>query len=183
VLLEAFEEELEKDGDTPFAEMTREGLIKTYQMEQKQNAPQKEGILRNLFRFGKKKQEESSVASDELEMVKEKPDLDDFEEQTKFDEQVIDHELDALDRELDALSDEAEEDSEQEDNLPFKAPEEESVERHTLREGKAETHTHTPNAEVTFMDYDYYVSLQEANQKKERYNERFTQEYLLSLLG
>lgn len=195
VLLEAFEEELEKDGDTPFAEMTREGVTKTYQMEQ--NAPQKEGVFRNIFRFGKKKQEESSVASDELEIAKEKPDLDDFEEQTKFDEQVIDYELDALDQEMDELSNEEEEEDEEsegeewdgeaeEDDLPFQAPEEEIGETYPSREGKTENkqaEKHTPNTEVTFMDYDYYVSLQEVEKKKERYSERFTQEYLLSLLG
>lgn len=195
VLLEAFEEELEQDGDTPFAEMTREGLTKTYQMEQ--NPPQKVGFLHKLFGSGKKKQEESSVASDELEMPNTKPNSDDFEEQTKFDEQVIDHELDVLDQEMDALSDKEEEEYEEsegeewggeakEDDLTFQAPEEEIGETHPSREGKAEhkqAEKHTPNTEVTFVDYDYYVGLQEVNQKKERYNERFTQEYLLSLLG
>lgn len=196
VLLEAFEEELEKDGDTPFAEMTREGLTKTYQMEQ--NPPHKVGFLHKLFGSGKKKQEESSVASDELEMAKETPDLNDFEEQTKFDEQVIDHELDALDQEMDELSNEEEEEyeesegeewdgeAEEDDDLPFQAPEEEICETPLSREEKKEnkkTEKHPPNKEVTFMDYDYYVSLQEVDKKKERYSERFTQEYLLSLLG
>ncbi|PGZ34538.1 hypothetical protein COE50_05975 [Bacillus anthracis] len=190
VLLKAFEEDLEKDGDTPFAEMTRDGLTKAYQMEQ--NAPQKEGIFRNIFRFGKKKQEESSVASDELEIGVTTPDETDFEEQTKFDEQVIDHELDVLDQEMDALSAEEEEeyeeeegDGELEDALPF--PDSEEIgETYPSKEGKAENkqaEKHPPHTEVTFMDYDYYVSLQEVNQKKERYKERFTQEYLLSLLG
>ncbi|MFR0657116.1 hypothetical protein SB719_21470, partial [Pantoea sp. SIMBA_079] len=63
-LLDAFEEVLEKEGESDRAVMIRNGLVQTYQMEQ--NPPQKTGFFQKLFGSGKKKREESSVASDEL---------------------------------------------------------------------------------------------------------------------
>ncbi|MBE7106148.1 hypothetical protein FT637_25005 [Bacillus cereus] len=190
-LLEAFEEVLEKEGESDRAVMIRSGLDQTYQMEQ--NPPQKTGFFQKLFGSGKKKQEESSVASDEFEVAATTATLDDFDEQTKFDDQIIDNELDALDKEIDEVSDEEvseEEDEEEyeetEENLPFgiqkneesrdAIPEETRIEKTKLE--KQVTHS-----EINFMDYNQYLSLQEVGKKKARYDGRFTEEYLLSLLG
>ncbi|MFP3414807.1 hypothetical protein SB773_25055 [Bacillus sp. SIMBA_074] len=192
-LLDAFEEVLEKEGESDRAVMIRNGLVQTYQMEQ--NPPQKTGFFQKLFGSGKKKREESSVASDELEVAATTPDLDDFDEQTKFDDQVIDNEIEALDKEVDEVSDEEEEDydeNEEEDydeienDLPSgvqKSEESQGAIQNNSKEEDMQIKKHVPHSEIVFMDYNQYLSLQEVEKKKERYDDRFTEEYLLSLVG
>ncbi|MEK7019788.1 hypothetical protein [Bacillus sp. FSL R9-9410] len=192
-LLEAFEEVLATEGESDRAVMIRNGLVQTYQMEQ--NPPQKTGFFQKLFGSGKKKQEESSVASDGLEVAATTPDLDDFDEQTKFDDQVIDNEIEALDKEVDEVSDEEEEDydeNEEEDydeienDLPSgvqKSEESQGTIQKNIKEENMQVEKHVPHSEIVFMDYNQYLSLQEVEKKKERYDDRFTEEYLLSLVG
>uniref|UniRef100_UPI003F492D1E hypothetical protein n=1 Tax=Bacillus multifaciens TaxID=3068506 RepID=UPI003F492D1E len=191
-LLEAFEEEFAKDGESDTTVMIRNGLVQTYQMEQ--NSSRKTGFFQKLFGSGKKKQKESSIASGELEAATTKPNLDDFAEQTLFDDQVIDNELDALDKEIDEVSDEEEEIEEEdeadyegiEDDLPFDVQKDE-VSQGAIKEGNKvgdrEVKKYGSHSEIAFMDYNLYLSLQEVEKKKERYDDRFTEEYLLSLLG
>ncbi|PGZ57358.1 hypothetical protein COE58_25775 [Bacillus cereus] len=189
-LLEAFEEVLAKDGETERAVTIRNGLVQTYQMEQ--NPPPKRSLFQKVFGLGKKKQEESSVASDELELGHTTPDIADFDEQTKFDDDVLDKELDALDKEMDEQSDEeeGEEDDEDygdiEDDLPFEDRKREDSLGTIQEEPKVEKKQQikqNPHSEIVFMDYNQYISLEEVEKKKERYDGRFTEEYLLSLLG
>lgn len=192
-LLEAFEEVLAKEGESDRAIKIRNGLAQTYQMEQ--NPPQKTGFFQKLFGSGKKKQEESSVASDELEVAATTPDLADFDEQTKFDDQVIDNELDALDKKIDELSDEEEGEEEEdedegydeiENDLPFGVQvgkESQGAIQENMKVEDKQVEKHVPHSEITFMDYNEYLNLQEVEKKKVRYDGRFTEEYLLSLLG
>ncbi|PEF45160.1 hypothetical protein CON22_17920 [Bacillus cereus] len=197
VLLEAFEEILAKDGESERSVMIRNGLVQTYQMEQ--SPPKKVGVFQKLRSLGKKKKEESSVASNEVDVVATTPDADDFFEQTKFDNDVIYNELDALDKEIDEVSDEeTEEDDEEteeedeegyeeiEDDIPFHVQKDEvsqeDIQTGPKVEGKR-AETHLSHSEITFMDYNQYLSLQEVENKKERYDARFTEDYLLSLLG
>ncbi|MBU4643213.1 hypothetical protein [Bacillus toyonensis] len=188
-LLEAFEEVLAEDGETDRAVMIRKGLVQTYQMEQ--NPPQKTGFFQKLFGSGKKKQEESSVASDGLEVAATTPELADFDEQTKFDDEAIDNELDALDKEIDEVSGEEDEEDEEEydeteADLPFEVTKDEKSENTIQEEPKIEKNQlekRVSHSEITFMDYNEYLNLQEVEKKKVRYDGRFTEEYLLSLLG
>lgn len=190
-LLEAFEEVLAKDGETDRAVMIRKGLVQTYQLEQ--NPPPKTGFFQKLFGSGKKKQEESSIVSDELEVAATTPDLTDFDEQTKFDDQVIDNELEALDKENEEVSEEDYDENEEEadydeieNDLPIGVQigkESQSVIQENMKVEDKQVEKNVPHSEIAFMDYNQYLSLQEIEKKKDRYGGRFTEEYLLSLLG
>lgn len=184
-LLEAFEEVLEKDGGSDRAVKIRNELATTYQMEQ--NPPQKVGFMKKLFGLKKKEQEESSGVSDEVELATTSPDIDDFADQTKFDNQVMDQELEDLDKEMEELDEEEEEENDEfEDDDLFGKPEDVVPQVEIQKDSKEEdkkVETQLPKSEISFMNYDHYLSFQEVEKKIERYDERFKQEYLLGLLG